>query len=78
MTAPATSPASSTLRRFAERVTALADAPIPAAIRAGVVAVVPLTIVGGLFMLIAHPPLPALERAIAPWAPLLEIPVTAT
>ena len=77
MTAPPTSPASS-LRRFADRVTALADSPIPAAIRAGVVAVVPLTIVGGLFMLIAHPPLPALEHAIAPWAPLLEIPVTAT
>ena len=78
MTAPPTSPAASALRCCAERVTALADSPIPAAIRAGVVAVVPLTIVGGLFMLLAHPPLPALERAIAPWAPLLEIPVTAT
>ena len=78
MTAPPTSPGASSLRRFGDRVTALADSPIPAAIRAGVVAVVPLTIVGGLFMLIAHPPLPALERAIAPWAPLLEIPVTAT
>jgi len=53
MTAPPTSPAASTLLRFADRVTALADSPIPAAIRAGVVAVVPLTIVGGLFMLIA-------------------------
>ncbi|MFM7075484.1 MAG: PTS sugar transporter subunit IIC [Planctomycetaceae bacterium] len=64
--------------RVAARVTALADAPIPAAIRAGVVAVVPLTIVGGLFMLLAHPPLPALEGRLAPWQPLLEIPVTAT
>lgn len=64
--------------RVAARVTALADAPIPAAIRAGVVAVVPLTIVGGLFMLLAHPPLPALEARLAPWQPLLEIPVTAT
>jgi len=73
-----TTPAASTMQRFADRLTALADAPIPAAIRAGVVAVVPLTIVGGLFMLVAHPPLPALESALAPWAPLLEIPVAAT
>jgi PTS system cellobiose-specific IIC component len=63
---------------LAARVTALADAPIPAAIRAGVVAVVPLTIVGGLFMLLAHPPLASLEAVLAPWQPLLEIPVTAT
>lgn len=66
------------LARFAARITALADTPIPSAIRAGVVAVVPLSIVGGLFMLLAHPPIPALEAAIAPWKPLLEIPVTAT
>lgn len=66
------------LARLANRLTALADAPIPSAIRAGVVAVVPLTIVGGLFMLLAHPPIPDLEAAVAPWKPLLEIPVTAT
>jgi PTS system cellobiose-specific IIC component len=66
------------MQRMADRLTALADSPIPAAIRAGVVAVVPLTIVGGLFMLVAHPPFPALEAAVAPWQALLEIPVTAT
>jgi PTS system cellobiose-specific IIC component len=65
-------------RGLATRVAAFADRPIPASIRAGVAAVVPLTIVGGLFMLLANPPLPALERLLAPWAHLLRIPVTAT
>jgi len=71
-------PPDGAVARLAARITALAEAPIPSAIRAGVVAVVPLTIVGGLFMLLAHPPIPALEAAMAPWQPLLEIPVTAT
>ena len=65
-------------RRLAERMAAFAERPIMASIRAGVAAVVPLTIVGGLFMLLANPPLPALERLLAPWAELLRIPVTAT
>lgn len=71
-------PPEGTLARVAARITALAEAPIPSAIRAGVVAVVPLTIVGGVFMLLAHPPVRSLEAATAPWQPLLEIPVTAT
>ena len=78
MNAPAAPPEASATHRLADRLTALADSPIPAAIRAGVVAVVPLTIVGGLFMLVAHPPFPALEATVAPWQPLLEIPVAAT
>jgi PTS system cellobiose-specific IIC component len=78
MNAPAAPPEASAIHPLADRLTALADAPIPAAIRAGVVAVVPLTIVGGLFMLVAPPPFPALEAAVAPWQPLLEIPVAAT
>jgi PTS system cellobiose-specific IIC component len=79
MTAPPTGDASLRAgRRIASRLTAFADTPIMASIRAGVVAVVPLTIVGGLFMLLAHPPLPFLERAMAPWADLVRIPVTAT
>jgi PTS system cellobiose-specific IIC component len=65
-------------RRMAERMAAFAERPIMASIRTGVTAVVPLTIVGGLFMLLANPPLPALERLLAPWAELLRIPVTAT
>jgi len=65
-------------RRLAQRLADFAERPIMASIRSGVAAVVPLTIVGGLFMLLANPPLPVLERLLAPWADLLRIPVTAT
>ena len=49
-----------------------------AAIRAGMVAIVPLTIVGGLFLIVAHPPVAAWSARVAPYARLLQIPVTAT
>ena len=49
-----------------------------AAIRAGIVAVVPLTIAGGLFMIVANLPLPGWSATVAPYLPLLQIPVTAT
>ena len=49
-----------------------------AAIRAGMVAVVPLTIAGGLFMIAANLPLPGWNATVAPYLPLLQIPVTAT
>ncbi len=65
-------------RRVAMRMTAFAEMPIMAAIRAGVVAVVPLTIVGGVFMLLANPPIPAAEAWVAPYAETLGIPVAAT
>ena len=48
------------------------------AIRAGMVAIVPLTIVGGLFLIAAHLPVGGWEARVAPYAPILEIPVTAT
>jgi PTS system cellobiose-specific IIC component len=48
------------------------------AIRAGMVAIVPLTIVGGLFVIVIHLPLAGWEARVAPYAPILEIPVTAT
>jgi PTS system cellobiose-specific IIC component len=48
------------------------------AIRAGMVAVVPLTIVGGLFMIVAYLPVPGWEGRIAPYLPVLQVPVTAT
>ena len=48
------------------------------AIRAGMVAVVPLTIVGGLFLIAAYLPVPGWEARIAPYLPLLQVPVTAT
>jgi PTS system cellobiose-specific IIC component len=49
-----------------------------AAVRAGMVAVVPLTIVGGLFMIAANLPLPGWNAVVAPYLRLLQIPVTAT
>jgi PTS system cellobiose-specific IIC component len=49
-----------------------------AAIRAGMVSVAPLTIIGGLFMIIAYLPLAGWEERVAPYANLLQIPVTAT
>jgi PTS system cellobiose-specific IIC component len=48
------------------------------AVRAGMVAIVPLTIVGGLFTVIAYLPVPGWEERVAPYLPLLEVPVAAT
>ena len=48
------------------------------AVRAGMVAIVPLTIVGGLFTILAYLPIPGWEARVAPWLPLLQVPVTAT
>jgi PTS system cellobiose-specific IIC component len=48
------------------------------AIRAGMVSIVPLTIVGGIFMIVAFLPVPGWDARIAPYLPLLQIPVTAT
>lgn len=58
--------------------TALSDNIYMAAIRAGMVSVVPLTIIGGLFTIIANLPLSGWEQKVAPYAPILQIPVTAT
>ena len=49
-----------------------------AAIRSGMVAIVPLTIAGGLFMIVAYLPVPGWEGRVAPYLPLLQIPVAAT
>jgi PTS system cellobiose-specific IIC component len=48
------------------------------AIRAGMVAIVPLTIIGGFFMIIAYMPIPGWEDWVEPYLPLLEIPNKAT
>ena len=58
--------------------TALSENIYLSAIRAGMVAIVPLTIVGGLFLIVAHPPVAAWQARVAPYAAVLEIPVTAT
>jgi PTS system cellobiose-specific IIC component len=48
------------------------------AVRAGMVAVVPLTIIGGLFMVVAEFPVEAWAKLIEPWKHLLEYPYKAT
>ena len=48
------------------------------AIRAGMVAIVPLTIIGGFFMIVAYMPIPGWEDWVEPYLPLLEIPNKAT
>ncbi len=48
------------------------------AIRAGMVSIVPLTIIGGLFMIVAYLPVPGWEAAVKPYLLLLQVPVTAT
>jgi len=58
--------------------TALGDNAYMTAIRAGMVSVVPLTIIGGLFLVIAFAPIPGWEERIQPWSHLLQVPVTAT
>ena len=57
---------------------ALSENPYLSAIRAGMVAIVPLTIVGGIFLIAAHPPSAAWSARVAPYVPLLQVPVTAT
>lgn len=48
------------------------------AVRAGMVAVVPLTIIGGLFMIVSFLPVPGWEAIVAPYRQLLQVPVAAT
>lgn len=48
------------------------------AIRAGMVTVAPLTMIGGLFMVITHLPVSGWEEKVAKHLPILQIPVSAT
>src|SRR5262245_22852993 len=48
------------------------------AVRAGMVSVVPLTIVGGLFIIVSYFPIQGWDKIVAPYLGLLQIPVTAT
>ena len=52
--------------------------PYLSAVRAGMVSIVPLTIVGGVFTILAHLPIKGWENQIAAFLPLLQVPVTAT
>lgn len=58
--------------------TALSENTYLSAIRAGMVSIVPLTIIGGLFMVVAFLPASGWDKLVAPYASLLQIPVTAT
>ncbi|MBK9137997.1 MAG: PTS sugar transporter subunit IIC [Verrucomicrobia bacterium] len=58
--------------------TAISENTYMSAIRAGMVAVVPLTIIGGLFMVVAEFPVEAWTKLIAPWHQLMEYPFKAT
>lgn len=65
-------------RSLVPALTALSENTYLAAIRAGMVAVVPLTIIGGLFMVVAFLPVGGWDQLVAPWLDLLQVPVTAT
>src|SRR3954447_15229922 len=58
--------------------TALSENTYLSAIRAGMVSVVPLTIIGGLFMIVSYLPVSGWEARIAPYLQVLQVPVTAT
>lgn len=58
--------------------TALSDNTYMSAIRAGMVSVVPLTIIGGLFMIVSFLPVTGWEAVVKPYLQLLQVPVTAT
>ena len=64
--------------RLARALTALSENTYLSATRAGMVAVVPLTIIGGLFLIVAFLPVSGWEARVAPFLPVLQIPVTAT
>src|SRR5512140_1961814 len=58
--------------------TALSENTWLSAIRAGMVSVVPLTIIGGLFIIISFLPVNGWDKVIQPYLGLLQVPVTAT
>jgi PTS system cellobiose-specific IIC component len=64
--------------RVVRALTALGENTHLSAIRAGMVAVVPLTIIGGLFMIVSHLPVSGWDARVEPYRALLQIPVTAT
>jgi PTS system cellobiose-specific IIC component len=65
-------------KQIVPALTALSENTYLSAIRAGMVSVVPLTIVGGLFIIIAYLPVTGWDARIAPYLKLLQVPVTAT
>ncbi len=64
--------------RIASLLNALSENTYLSAIRAGMVSVVPLTIIGGFFMVISYLPFPGWEQRVERYLNLLQVPVTAT
>jgi len=64
--------------RLAPILNAASENTYMSAIRAGMVSIAPLTIIGGLFMIVAFLPINGWEKIIAPYLNLLQVPVTAT
>jgi len=58
--------------------TALSENTWMSAIRAGMVSVVPLTIIGGFFIIISFLPVNGWDKIVQPYLGLLQVPVTAT
>ncbi|HZO86000.1 MAG TPA: PTS transporter subunit EIIC [Verrucomicrobiae bacterium] len=73
-----TSAAPTSSHRFATALAAVSENTYLAAIRTGVVSIVPLTIIGGLFMVISFFPSARWEEIVKPHLQLLQVPVTAT
>src|SRR5580765_1073211 len=65
-------------RHLVPALTALSQNTYLSAIRTGMVSVVPLTIIGSVFIIISYLPVKGWDKIVAPYLPLLQIPVTAT
>jgi len=65
-------------KRIVPALTALSENTYLSAIRAGMVSVVPLTIIGGLFIIVCFLPVAGWDKIVAPWLQLLQVPVIAT
>ncbi len=65
-------------KRVVPALTALSENTYLSAIRAGMVSVVPLTIIGGLFIIVSFLPITGWDKIVAPYLQLLQVPVTAT
>ena len=65
-------------KRIVPVLTALSENTYLSAIRAGMVSVVPLTIIGGFFTILLEFPWSGWDKIVAPYHHLLQVPVTAT
>ena len=65
-------------RRVAPALTALSENTYLSAVRAGMVSVVPLTIIGGLFLIVTNFPSERWQALVQPRLPILQVPVAAT